>query len=295
MSSESLLDPGMVAQLERLELVVRRLFAGRMRGEKRSRRRGHGSEFADYRDYSQGDDLRHIDWNIYGRLDRLFLKLFHEEEDLHLAIWIDASDSMTFGEPAKLPYAKKVAAALAYIALCNQDRVTIEAASAERFECTRPLRGRPQLFRLLEFLESIRPGGETDLEGGLKAFALRNPAPGMKVAISDFLDKAGFAAPLRWLLRGQSQPVAVHLLSPQEVEPDLVGDLTLEDSEDGEVRDVSITAPLLRSYRRSVEALCGNLKEYARARGIAYFFAQTRVPLEEVILKAMRAARLVRS
>lgn len=285
----------MVAQLERLELVVQRLFAGRMRGEKRSRRRGQGSEFADYRDYSQGDDLRHIDWNIYGRLDRLFLKLFHEEEDLHLSIWVDVSTSMTFGDPAKLLYAKKVAAALAYIALCNQDRVTIEAATAERFELTRPLRGRPQLFRLLEFLDSIQPGGETDLEGGLKAFARRNPAPGMKVAISDFLDKAGFTAPLRWLLRGRSQPVAVHVLSPQEVEPDLVGDLTLEDSEDGDVKDVSISAPLLRSYRRSVEALCENLKEYALARGIAYFFAQTRVPLEEVILKAMRAAGLVRS
>jgi uncharacterized protein (DUF58 family) len=293
--SESLLEPGMVAQLERLELVVRRLFSGRLRGEKRSRRRGQGSEFADYRDYSQGDDLRHIDWNIYGRLDRLFLKLFHEEEDLHLSIWIDASTSMTYGEPAKLLYAKKAAAALAYIALCNQDRVTIEAASAERFEATRPLRGKPQLFRLLEFLDSIRGEGETDLERGLKAFALRNPSPGMKIAISDFLDKAGFAAPLRWLLRGRSQPVAVHVLSPQEVEPDLVGDLTLEDSEDGGVKDVSISAPLLRSYRRSVEALCGNLKEFSRSRGISYFFTQTSVPLEEVILKALRAGGVVRS
>ncbi len=291
--SETLLEPGMIAQLERLELVVRRLFSGRMRGEKRSRRRGQGSEFADYRDYAQGDDLRHIDWNIFGRLDRLFLKLFHEEEDLHLSIWIDASTSMSFGEPSKLTYAKKVAAALAYIALCNQDRVTIEAATAERMELSRPLRGKPQLFRLLEFLDGIRPGGETDLERGLKAFALRNRSPGMKVAISDFLDKAGFAEPMRWLLRGRSEPVAVHVMSPQEVEPELVGDLTLEDSEDGDTKDVSISAPLLKSYRRSVEALCGNLKEFARAHGIAYFFAQTKVPLEEMILKALRARGVV--
>ena len=113
MSDKTLLDPGLIRQLEQLELVVRRLFAGRMRGEKRSKRRGIGSEFADYRDYVQGDDLRHVDWNIFGRLDRLFLKLFHEEEDLHLAIWIDTSESMSHGRPEKLLYAKKIAAALA--------------------------------------------------------------------------------------------------------------------------------------------------------------------------------------
>src|SRR5574342_391447 len=125
MKKSGLLDASLIAQLDHLELVVRRLFAGRTQGEKRSKRRGIGSEFADYRDYSQGDDLRFIDWNIYGRLDRLFLKLFLEEEDLSVSIFLDTSRSMEFGDPSKLHYGKKLAAALGYVGLVNLDRVAI--------------------------------------------------------------------------------------------------------------------------------------------------------------------------
>jgi uncharacterized protein (DUF58 family) len=127
---ETLLDPKVMRQLEQLELVVRRLNAGRTKGEKRSKRRGTGTEFADYRDYAQGDDPRHIDWNVWGRLDRLFLRVFHEEEDLRLSIHVDTSRSMGYGQPSKLLYAKRLAAALGYTALAAMDRVTLEAGSS---------------------------------------------------------------------------------------------------------------------------------------------------------------------
>jgi uncharacterized protein (DUF58 family) len=291
---EALLDAGLIAQLENLELVVRRLFAGRTQGEKRSRRRGAGSEFADYRDYVQGDDLRHIDWNVFGRLDRLFLKLFHVEEDLRLSIFLDASLSMAHGDPEKLLYAKRLAASLSYVALANQDRVAIEAGSPEELRRFRPARGKAQVWPMLEFLDDVRAQGATDLAEGLKQFSLRNSARGMKVVISDFLDKQGFSGALKWMLRGADEVVVIQILSPQEIHPPQLGDLSLEDCEDGQLTEVSITSGLLKKYQASLAALVGGLKEYCRTRGLAYFFVPTSMPLEQVILTTLRRTRILR-
>ncbi|HZE97048.1 MAG TPA: DUF58 domain-containing protein [Planctomycetota bacterium] len=294
MKKSTLLDASLIAQLDHLELVVRRLFSGRTQGEKRSKRRGTGSEFADYRDYSQGDDLRHIDWNVYGRLDRLFLKLFHVEEDLRLSIFVDSSLSMSHGDPSKLLYAKRLAAAMAYIALANLDRVTIEAANGSGFERLPPTRGKQQVWRLLEFVDAIEAQGTTDLHEGLKQFSLRNDTPGMKVVISDFLDKKGYPGALKWLLKGGNEVVVVQVLSPQEVKPPIVGDLSLEDCEDGQLTEVSITAGLLKRYEANLKGLVGGLREYCRTRGLANFFVQSSHPIEQVILNSMRRTGVVR-
>jgi uncharacterized protein (DUF58 family) len=294
MKKSTLLDASLIAQLDHLELVVRRLFAGRTQGEKRSKRRGTGSEFADYRDYSQGDDLRHIDWNVYGRLDRLFLKLFHVEEDLRLSIFVDSSLSMSHGDPSKLQYAKKLAAALAYVALANLDRVTIEAASESSLDRLPPTRGKAQIWRLLEFIEGIEAQGSTDLQEGLKQFSLRNSTPGMKVVISDFLDKRGFQGALKWLLKGGNEVVVIQVLSPQEVKPTIVGDLSLEDCEDGQLTEVSITSGLLKRYEANLKALVGGLREYCRTRGLANFFVQSSHPVEQLILNSMRRTGVVK-
>jgi len=290
----TLLDAQLIRQLEQLELVVRRLNSGRMKGEKKSKRRGTGTEFADYRDYAQGDDPRHIDWNVYGRLDRLFLKLFHEEEDLRLTIYLDTSRSMSSGEPDKMLYAKRLAACLAYVALCNMDRVVIEAGSAGHVEQMRPLRGRRQLRPVLEFLEGLEADGQTDLAAGLKQMAHRNGSSGMKVVISDFLDKQGFQGSLKWLLRPEDRVVILHVLSPQEVHPEIVGDLAIEDCEDGTLTEISVTAGLLRRYEQGLKALVGGLKDYCRVRGLAYHFVQSSVPLDQVILNALRQAGVLR-
>lgn len=294
METSDLLDPKLVRSLEQLELVVRRLNSGRTKGEKRSRRKGSGTEFADYRDYAQGDDPRFIDWNVYGRLDRLFLKMFHEEEDLRLSIYVDTSRSMGHGEPSKLLQAKRLACALAYVALCAMDRVAIDGGNAGAAVAMRPVRGKRQLRPVVEFLGALKADGGTDLREGLRQLQMRNSAPGMKVVISDFMDKAGYEGALKWLLRPEDRAVVIQVLTPQEVKPELVGDLALEDCEDGELTEVSVTASLLRRYEAGLKALVGGLRDFCRKRGLAYVFVPTSTPVEQTILGALRQAGVLR-
>ena len=168
---QPLLTPELLTQLERMELVSRKVFRGRMKGEKRSKRKGQSVEFADYRNYVAGDDLRFIDWNLYARLDKLFLKLFLEEEDLHFYSLIDVSQSMMFGDPTKLFYAKQLAAALGYIGLCRSDRVKIEPIGSKQAISAPTLRGRTSLHRMLDYLDSVEADATASLEQGIKSFA----------------------------------------------------------------------------------------------------------------------------
>ena len=150
-----LLDPEFLHKLEQLELVSRKIFVGRMKGERKSKRRGSSVEFAEHRNYTVGDDLRHIDWNVYGRLDKLFLKLFLEEEDLHVYTLLDTSLSMDFGTPTKLRYGKQVAAALAFIGLVNHDRVLLDTFSTRLDQGLHGIRGRSQMWRVVQYLEQL--------------------------------------------------------------------------------------------------------------------------------------------
>src|SRR5881628_487104 len=186
---EPLLDPDFLARLEQLELVSRKIFLGRMKGERRSKKKGQSVEFADYRNYVKGDDLRFLDWNLYARLDRLFLRLFMEEEDLHFYVLIDNSLSMDFGNPSKLHYAKQVAAALAFIGLVNMDRVVIEAFNDRLTQSLPPARGRRSLWRVLDFLQNIEPAGSSDLRRALRSFTLKCSGKGVVVLLGDLLDK----------------------------------------------------------------------------------------------------------
>src|SRR5271168_4008019 len=154
-AAKTLLEPDFLARLEQLELVSRKIFMGRMKGERRSKKKGQSVEFADYRNYVIGDDLRFLDWNLYARLERLFIRLFMEEEDLHFTVLIDNSLSMDFGNPSKLHYAKQVAAALGFIGLVNLDRVVIEAFNNRLAQSMPAVRGRRSLWRLLDFLNKI--------------------------------------------------------------------------------------------------------------------------------------------
>src|SRR5438128_496362 len=169
-SPQPLLEPDFLARLEQLELVSRKIFMGRMKGERRSKRKGQSVEFADYRNYVVGDDLRFLDWNLYARLDRLFLRLFMEEEDLHFYILIDNSLSMDFGTPTKLHYAKQVAAALGFIGLVNLDRVQVEAFNDRLVQSLPALRGRRSLWRMMDFLQQLQSAGPSDLKRALRSF-----------------------------------------------------------------------------------------------------------------------------
>src|SRR5271157_3452899 len=244
-SEKPLLDPQFLARLEQLELVSRKIFLGRMKGERRSKRKGQSVEFADYRNYVIGDDLRFLDWNLFARLDRLFIRLFMEEEDLHVYILIDNSLSMDFGTPSKLHYARQVAAALAFIGLVNMDRVVIEVFNDRLVQSLPAARGRRSLWRVLDFLQRVEPAGPSDLKRALRTFSLKCSGKGIVILLSDFMDKGGYEDALRYLIARQFDVYLIQVLAQEEIEPPLVGDLKLIDVEDGDEAEITVTGPLL--------------------------------------------------
>jgi uncharacterized protein (DUF58 family) len=292
-SSTPLLDPQFLARLEQLELVSRKIFLGRLKGERRSKRKGQSVEFADYRNYVAGDDLRFLDWNLYARLDKLFLRLFMEEEDLHVHVLVDNSLSMDFGTPTKLHYAKQVAAALGFIGLVNLDRVVVQAFN-ERLTQTSPvLRGRRSLWRLLDFLGKIEPAGPSDLGRAMKDFAIRS-GKGVVVLLGDFMDKGGYEDGLRYLVARQMDVYAIQILSQEEIEPDVVGDLQLVDVEDADVAEITVNGPLLKRYKQNLAAYRAALHQFCTRRGIACLFTSTEVPFDRLVLTYLRQRGLVR-
>lgn len=292
--TEPLLDPEFLHKLEQLELVSKKVIVGRMKGERKSKRKGTSVEFAEHRQYAAGDDLRHIDWNAFGRLDRLFLKLFLEEEDLHVHTLVDTSLSMGFGEPSKLRYAKQVAAALAFVGLVNSDRIILEAFASRLQPGLPNLRGRSQMWRIVQYLERLQPSGESDLTAAARDFALKPGGKGVVVVISDFLDKNGYEDALRYLLARKMDVFVIHVLSREEVEPELVGDLRLVDCEDDEEADVTISAPLLKRYKENLDAFVGGLREYCTRRGITYVFTTNQYPFDRLVLNYLRERGLLK-
>jgi len=293
-ASPPLLEPEFLHKLEQLELVSRRIFVGRMKGERKSKRRGSSVEFAEHRNYTVGDDLRHIDWNVYGRLDRLFLKLFLEEEDLHVYTLLDTSLSMDFGTPTKLRYGKQVAAALAFIGLVNHDRIIMDTFSARLDAGLRGIRGRSQMWRIVQYLEQLEATGRSDLTASAREFAIRHAGKGVVVVISDFLDRRGYQDALRYLLARNMDIYVIHVLSQEEVDPDLVGDLRLVDSEDDETSEITISAPLLKRYKDTLNAFVGGMKEWCTQRGIIYIFTTNVYPFDKLILNYLRQRGLVK-
>ncbi len=289
-----LLDPQFLARLEQLELVSRKIFVGRMKGERLSKRKGQSVEFADYKNYVVGDDLRFLDWNLYARLDRLFIRLFLEEEDLHVYLLIDNSLSMDFGNPTKLRFAKQVVAALGFVGLVNQDRVIVEAFNDRLTQSSPALRGRKSLWRLLDFLNKVEPAGPSDLTRALRAFSLKAAGKGVVVVVSDFMDKGGYEEALRYLVARQMDVYAVQVLSPEEIDPDVTGDLKLVDVEDDDVAEITVSRALLKRYKENLAAYRAKLYEFCTRRGVCCLFTSTQVPFETLVLTYLRQRGLVR-
>jgi len=288
-----LLEPEFLRKLEQLSLVSRKVFTGQLKGERRSARRGTSVEFADFRNYTLGDDLRYVDWNTFARLEKLFLKLFVEEEDLHVYLLVDGSQSMAFGNPAKFDYARRTAAALGYIGLTNYDRVGATILTDRMREHLPPVRGRQQVLPAFRFLAAAAPGGGTSLAAALREFALRTRRPGLAILISDFLDP-GWEAGLKALLHRRFQVTALHVLDRSELQPEFVGDLKLVDSETGEEREITVSAGLLREYRQTAERFCAGVQETCRRYGADYLLAVTDQPFEDLVLRWLRSAGLLR-
>ena len=291
--AEPLLSPELLAQLERLELVSRKVFRGRMKGERRSRRKGESVEFADFRNYVAGDDLRLIDWNLYARLDQLFLKLFLEEEDLHLYAIVDASESMNFGTPTKLHVAKQLAAALGYVGLCRADRVSVSVLGPEGRRAP-ILRGRSSLWKMLTYLDSVHSGHDVSLYDGIKDFSLRNSGTGVAILISDLMDKQGYESALRMLVGRRMDVFVMHVLSPEEIDPPLRGDRKLIDIEDRDEAEITINAYVLEKYRETLESFVASIKHFCSRRSIVYVPVHTDTPIEATVTKYLRERGVVR-
>jgi uncharacterized protein (DUF58 family) len=289
-----LLSPQLLAQLERLELVSRKIFRGRMKGERRSKRKGQSVEFADFRQYVPGDDLRFIDWNLFARMERLYLKLFLEEEDLHFYALIDTSGSMEFGEPTKLQFAKQLAASLGFIGLCRADRVKIETLGTSNRKPGPVLRGRSSLWRMVDYLEAVEAGENVTLVEGVKNFCLRNSGKGILVLISDLMDKSGYEQALRFLVAQQMDVYVLHVLCPEELDPEVKGDLKLIDCEDDDIAEVTISRPLLDKYKRTLAAFVDGAREFCTRRGMTYLMTSTQTPVETLVANYLRKRGLVR-
>ena len=267
--------------------------AARSKGRSGLRSGAAPIEFADYRDYTPGDDLRRVDWNTYARLERLFIKLFIEEEDLHVYLLVDCSRSMGFGEPSKFAYACRVAAALGYVGLTGEDRVGAALFAERPRAYFRPARGRGQVSPALPLPGERPPGGETAFGASLRGYALRTRRPGIAIVVSD-----GFGSDLeeglKSLLYRKFQVTFLHVLAPEEIDPPLVGDLKLIDAETGEAREITVSVGLLRDYRRAVASFRGGLQSFCHRYGADYLCAATDTPFEDLILTALRRSGLVR-
>lgn len=302
---DELIDSRLMAKLDQVDVVSRKIFAGKLQGERRSKRRGASVEFADYRHYVAGDDLRFVDWNIYARLDKLFLKMFLEEEDLSLLLVVDASASMDYGDPDKFTFCQRLAMALGYIGLANHNRVTVwsfggvgESSGVQRLS---NLRGRRRTQELGQWLLSRTPGGPADFDDAMRTVALSRQGKGVMVILSDWLLKEGYEKGLRYLAGGGYDTFAVQVLAPQEIDPakggmggGLVGDLKLTDLEDGDVAEVTITPALLRRYKQTLDSYCGALREFCVRRDMMHMTIDTAIDMDTLLMEYLRRRGLLR-
>ena len=289
-----LLDAKFMARLDSLDLLSRKILQGKLQGERRSKRRGQSVEFADHRPYVVGDDLRFVDWNIYGRLDQLFLKLFLEEQDLTVHLLVDASASMGVGEPAKGLFAKRLAAALGYISLANNNRLTI-SLFADGVRAQLPhMRGRNYLPRMAEMLLSTECDGLSDFEKACRDVTASRIGSGVTVVVSDFLFKQGYESSLRQLIGAKYDLYVIQVLSPQEISPELAGDLKLLDVEDGDAAEITVGPALIKYYKRNLAAWCDGLRTFCTNRGAVYVQANSADSVESLVLNYLRQIQLLR-
>ncbi len=294
---EDLLNSELIAKLDPLDLSSKRVFFGKLRGERRSKKRGQSVEFADHRPYATGDDVRHIDWNIYARLDQIFLKLFLEEEDLSLQVVLDCSGSSDCGEPGKFLFMQKAAMALGYVGLVNLNRVTMTAigdAPGGVVSVLRDLRGRRRVHELARWVCSLEPAGQFSFRDACERIALSRRGKGVMLVFSDFFFKEGYEEGLRRLVGHGYDVLCVQVLSPQELEPTLTGDLRLRDVEDLDAAEVTISAPLLKRYRANMAAYCQQLQSFCLRRDMSLLTVRSDTPIDVLMLDYLRKRGIVK-
>jgi uncharacterized protein (DUF58 family) len=277
----ALLSPDLLSRLARLTLRSRKRGVGVRSGERKSIRRGQSQEFADHRPYVPGDDLRFLDWHLYGRLDTLWVKLFEEEDDRVVQLLLDTSSSM---EGEKIDYARQVAGALAFVALGHSDRVGVAALTNKIAHYSPPRRGRRSAHGIFQMLESVHPDGETDLARATQRLP-RQRGSGIALLFTDFLYPDGPDAALKRLLSRGNEVHAFHVIAPVELRPDMDGDFVLVDAESGAELDVTLDEGVLDAYQETVLAWADEMRTTCQRLGVGYTRLLTSEPVEDVILR----------
>lgn len=289
-----LFDGEFLKKLEYLSIISRRVFRGSVLAQRRTKQMGGGIEFADHREYTPGDDFRHLDWNIYARHGELLLKRFQEEEDLHVYFLLDCSRSMGFGTPPKFDLARQVTAALAYIALADLDRVSVVAYSQEILADFPLTRGKDRILSLLRFLENLSPQGtDTNLSRVTTGFVTRPQRRGLAIVVSDLFDPTGYERGLDLLRHRNYEPHLIQIHDPAEARPSYLGEIELVDIETDSVRKVTITERALREYRKVFEDFQTSVADYGKRYGLGCTQTTNDVNFEDLVLRMMRTAGAV--
>jgi uncharacterized protein (DUF58 family) len=289
-----LFDDDFQRRLEMLAIVSRRVFTGRMRAERRSKKKGSGVEFADHRLYVPGDDFRYVDWNVYRRFGRLLVRLYEEEEDLSIYFIVDSSSSMAFGGGLKFDQARRLCAALAYVGLANLDRVTLVGVSDELVARMPTTRGKGRIFKVFAFLRELRAYGTTDLGSSLKTFVAQHKRRGLAILISDLYDPAGFERGINVLRYNKFEPYVLHVVDPRESKPDLRGDVRVYDCETGDERELTVTPKLLTRMREAWTDYRGEIERFCVAHQVPYLPVEVGVPFDELVLTVFRRGGFLR-
>jgi uncharacterized protein (DUF58 family) len=292
--SSSILDEDFVRKLDHLQLLFRRNVVGRREGDRPGQQRGGRAEFADYRDYTPGDELRYVDWNVYGRTERLFIKEFTKREAALVCVMLDASASMGLGAPRKLDYAKRLAAAFAYLALTSRNEALLAAFADGEVRWSARFVGKPDVAALAAFLDPIEAAGTTDAFSALRAFRERVAERSLLVLVSDLLEDGRAQRGLRLLGSRRLDLAVLHVLSPQELHPPAAGPVRLTDSETGEGESLEIDDEALRLYADRLNAFCEGWRGFCERRDVRYVQTSTGRPFEECVLEALRRGGLVR-
>ncbi|HMO58048.1 MAG TPA: DUF58 domain-containing protein [Roseiflexaceae bacterium] len=290
---QPLFDSAFLRKLDQLALLTRRAMPGDVQGERRSPKRGSSVEFSDFRPYTPGDDFRQIDWNLYARMERFFLKMFVAEEELTVHLLLDNTASMDWGEPNKFDYARRLMAAFGYIVLSSLDRVTIQAYADGAGSQLRGVRGKGGTFPLFSFLQRIAPGSGANLAAVCRRYAQSARNGGPLVICSDLLDPAWEDA-LRSLVSRSFEITVMHVLAPQELRPDLDGDFRLVDAEGGAPLEITADVGSLCQYQRNLDAWRGEIESFCSGRGILYIPVDTALPLEDFVLSQLRRRGVLR-
>ena len=286
-------DGDFLQKLEVLNVIAKKILAGLLRADRKSVRKGISAEFADHRQYVPGDDPRHLDWHLFGRLEEVFLKLYREEENLHLTVLLDASDSMNRGVIHKLNYGLQVTAALAYIGMSNMDAVNVLPFGSRIADSLWGVKGRGKVFRLFDFLKEIEPTGDTQMAPVFREFVGRERRRGVVLVVSDFYDLDGYQQALKYLRYKKHDVYAIQVVDEEEENPPVRGDLRLVDAEQDRFREINVTDGMLKKYREAFEKLATDVERFCIKNEMGYVRARTNVPFDELVLGILRRGGVV--